>query len=85
MKQLFKECTYNELDPKFAYLSNFTKFTVGRQSMAFDSSLKGLMEFLKYECDHQARPLIISRLTSLCISLYKKEVLEEFLNARKRN
>ena len=69
MLQALKKCKYNKADKKFDYLSNFTKFTSAKMAGVIDTGFESMVEFLKYELDHAARPIVIQR---LLLSIRKK-------------
>lgn len=83
MIKAYKECTYDENDEKFKYLSNFTKFTMAKNSGLIGHSFWELLEFLKYEREHQNRLLIVQRLLSLAFSEYKDIVAGEIIKCEK--
>lgn len=83
MLQALKKCKYNKADKKFDYLSNFTKFTSAKMAGVIDTGFESMVEFLKYELDHAARPIVIQRLVSQCLTEYKKKIMEEVCSSQK--
>lgn len=83
MLRALKDCHYDPEDPKFDCLSNFSKFSSAKNSGAICKTFKELLEFLRFEMDHQDRLLVKQRLLSLAFSKYKEIVAKEVLDEGK--
>lgn len=83
MLRALKDCHYNPEDSKFEYLSNFSKFNSAKNAGTIGRTFEELLEFLKFEMDHQNRLLVKQRLLSLTFSKYKELVAREVFDEGK--
>lgn len=75
---LFNSIQIDIKNPKFGYISNYTKFQAAKAAGKIDISLEEAIEFLKFEVTTRKRPLVTKRLFDLAMNRYKQEIAEEF-------